>query len=40
MVLNTSTPLAPWNIIAGEDKRFARVEVIKKANEQIKKVLD
>ncbi len=40
MVLNTSTPMSPWNIIAGEDKRFARVEVIKKANKQIKKVLD
>ncbi len=31
MVRRTSTPQAPWHLIAGDDKRHARVEVIRRA---------
>ncbi len=39
MVMNTSTPQAPWNLIPGNDKRFARVEVINRAIQRIKEYL-
>jgi polyphosphate:AMP phosphotransferase len=29
MVARTSTEIAPWNVIASDDKRFARLEVVK-----------
>lgn len=29
MVRRTSTPYAPWTVVAGEDKRFARVQAIR-----------
>ena len=28
MVARTSTPHAPWTLVAGEDKRFARVQIL------------
>ena len=29
MVIRTGTEIAPWNIVAGEDKHYARVEVLR-----------
>ena len=29
MIERTSTEIAPWNVIAGNDKPFARVEVLR-----------
>jgi polyphosphate kinase 2 (PPK2 family) len=29
MVANTSTASAPWQLIAAEDKQYARIEVLK-----------
>ncbi len=40
MVMNTSTPEAPWNIIAANDKRFARIEVIKTAIKRTRNFLE
>jgi polyphosphate:AMP phosphotransferase len=42
MVYNTDTTYAPWNLISSEDKRYARIEVLKEFNraarEKIKEV--
>jgi polyphosphate kinase 2 (PPK2 family) len=35
MVDRTSTEIAPWTLIAAEDKRFARVQVLKTMCERI-----
>ena len=29
MVAHTSTGSAPWTLVAGEDKKFARVQILK-----------
>ena len=29
MVIRTSTEYAPWKLIAGDDKPFARIEVLR-----------
>jgi len=39
-VERTSTTLAPWHLVAGEDKRFARVEVSKIVAEKIRAALE
>jgi polyphosphate:AMP phosphotransferase len=39
MVARTSTHFAPWNLIAGDDKRFARVDVLKTVCERLEAVL-
>ncbi len=40
MVERTSTQIAPWNLIEGNDKRFARVKALRTICEQMEKVLD
>lgn len=40
MVARTSTEFAPWNIIAGNDKRFARVDVLRRICERLEAELD
>ncbi|MFM7438142.1 MAG: polyphosphate:AMP phosphotransferase, partial [Snowella sp.] len=35
-IARTSTPAAPWTIVAGDDKYYARVKVIETAIEAIK----
>jgi polyphosphate kinase 2 (PPK2 family) len=35
MLEKTDRPHAPWYVVAGESKRFARVEVVKLVNQQI-----
>ena len=40
MVARTSTQYAPWSLIAGDDKRFARIEVLKTVCERLEKALD
>lgn len=40
MVTQTSTPCAPWTLVEGNDKRFARIKVIKTLCQQLQKVLD
>ena len=39
MVARTSTSHAPWHLIAGNDKRFARVEVLRIVVEAFERVL-
>ena len=29
MVAHTSTEFAPWTLVAGNDKRFARLQILK-----------
>ena len=40
MVAHTSTEFAPWSLISGNDKKVARVEIIKTLCEAMKKNLD
>jgi len=35
MIQRTSTPTAPWTLIAGDNKRYARVKVIQTVTEAI-----
>lgn len=35
MLLKTSTLYAPWTVVEGEDKRWARVRVLRKVVEMI-----
>ncbi len=39
MVAHTSTEYAPWNLIPGNDKRYARVEVLKRLCKRLKEAL-
>jgi len=39
MVAHTSTAVAPWTIIPGNDKRFARVQILKTLTERLEKAL-
>ena len=39
MVARTSTDVAPWNVIASDDKRFARLEVVKTLCKRIEEAL-
>jgi len=40
MVVRTSTEQAPWSLIAGNDKRFARIEIIKTVCERLEAALE
>lgn len=40
MVERTSTQLAPWSLIEGNDKRFARVRVLKEVCEALEGALE
>lgn len=40
MVTRTSTSYAPWNLIASNDKRLARVSILKSVCERIEQALD
>ena len=37
MLEKTDQPHAPWHVVAGESKRFARVEVVKLVNQEIER---
>lgn len=39
MVTRTSTEIAPWVIVPANDKRFARIQVLKTVDRQLKKAL-
>jgi polyphosphate kinase 2 (PPK2 family) len=39
MVARTSTDMAPWKLVAADDKRWARVEVLKTICEGLKQAL-
>ena len=40
MILQTSTDIAPWTIVDGNDKRFARVKVIKTVCHQLEQTIN
>ena len=40
MIERTSTPCAPWHLIAAEDKHFARIEVLRIVCEGLEKTLE
>lgn len=40
MVERTSTHRAPWHLVAGEDKRFARIQVLETVCELLERALD
>ncbi|MBL4819856.1 MAG: polyphosphate:AMP phosphotransferase [Gammaproteobacteria bacterium] len=40
MVAHTSTAYAPWNLIAGNDKKFARVQILNTVCESLEKILN
>jgi polyphosphate kinase 2 (PPK2 family) len=40
MIERTSTPLAPWTIVEGDDKRYARVKVLRTITSRLKQVLE
>jgi len=39
MVAHTSTEAAPWTLVAGEDKKFARIQILKTLCEHLEEVL-
>jgi polyphosphate kinase 2 (PPK2 family) len=39
MLKRTDTPVAPWHVVAAEDKRWARVDVVRTVNEAIESAL-
>ncbi|HEX5863132.1 MAG TPA: polyphosphate:AMP phosphotransferase, partial [Casimicrobiaceae bacterium] len=40
MVDRTSTEIAPWTLVEAEDKRYARIKVLKTINAAVKRALD
>tara|TARA_B100001250_G_scaffold82829_1_gene68334 strand:+ start:3271 stop:4764 length:1494 start_codon:yes stop_codon:yes gene_type:complete len=40
MILQTSTDVAPWTIVEGNDKRFARIKVIKTVCRQLEQTIN
>jgi len=40
MIERTSTPIAPWVLVEGEDKRFARVKVLESVCESLQQALE
>ena len=40
MLERTGTPVAPWHVVAAEDKRWARVDVVRTVNEAIESALE
>ncbi len=39
MVMRTSTPQAPWHLVPAEDKRYARVEILRIVCESLETAL-
>jgi polyphosphate kinase 2 (PPK2 family) len=39
MIDRTSSEIAPWNVIASDDKLWSRIEVLKRLCETIEKAL-
>lgn len=39
MVDRTSTEIAPWTLVEAEDKRYARIKVLKTIVERLEKIL-
>jgi polyphosphate kinase 2 (PPK2 family) len=39
MVAHTSTEFAPWTLVAGEDKKFARIQILKTLCERLETAL-
>jgi polyphosphate:AMP phosphotransferase len=39
MIERTSTPIAPWVLVEGEDKRYARIKVLKSVCESLERAL-
>ena len=39
MVVKTSTEIAPWTLVPGNDKRYARVEIVKTFCERLEAAL-
>lgn len=37
MLIRTSTPYAPWIVVEGNDKRFARIKVLETVADAIEK---
>lgn len=40
MVARTSTRVAPWTLVSGEDKRVARLEILRTFNARLEEALD
>jgi len=40
MIERTSTPIAPWILVEGEDKRYARIKVLRSLCESLERVLE
>jgi len=40
MIARTSTNYAPWTLISGNDKRFARIEILKTLCHALEKMLE
>jgi polyphosphate kinase 2 (PPK2 family) len=40
MIERTSTDLAPWHIVASDDKRYSRIEVLRCLCEQVEQTLE
>jgi polyphosphate kinase 2 (PPK2 family) len=39
MIARTSTPAAPWHVVAANDKRGARVEVLEQVCDRLKRAI-
>jgi len=39
MLLRTSTPAAPWTVVESEDKRFARIKVLRTVVRRLEEAL-
>jgi len=39
-VVQTSTAIAPWTLVEANDKRFARVKVVRTLNEALERAYD
>ena len=39
MVAHTSTEFAPWTLVAGEDKKYARIQILKTLCAHLEEVL-
>ena len=39
MVAHTSTEFAPWTLVAGNDKKFARIQILKTICDNLERVL-
>ena len=40
MVVHTSTEMAPWILVPGNDKRLARIEVLKTYRDRLARALE